>query len=62
MHKVALLGAGRIGRIHAANVVAHPALALRYVVDPLAENAAAVAQATGAQVASTLCRTLRWKA
>ena len=29
MHKIALIGAGRIGRIHAANVAAHPDLAAR---------------------------------
>ena len=28
MAKIALLGAGRIGRIHAANAAAHPALKL----------------------------------
>ena len=31
MHKIALIGAGRIGRIHAANVAAHPNLQLAYV-------------------------------
>jgi myo-inositol 2-dehydrogenase/D-chiro-inositol 1-dehydrogenase len=53
MHKVALLGAGRIGRIHADNVAAHPQLALAYVVDPQVENAQAIATRTGA-VAATL--------
>jgi myo-inositol 2-dehydrogenase/D-chiro-inositol 1-dehydrogenase len=52
MHKIALLGAGRIGRIHAANAKAHPALDLCAIVDPLAENAEAVARQTGASVAS----------
>jgi myo-inositol 2-dehydrogenase / D-chiro-inositol 1-dehydrogenase len=52
MPKIALLGAGRIGKIHAANAAAHPELMLSHVVDPLAENAEAVAAATGAKVAS----------
>lgn len=52
MHQIALIGAGRIGRIHAANVAAHPALTLSHVVDPLAEAAEAVAAETGAQVAT----------
>jgi myo-inositol 2-dehydrogenase/D-chiro-inositol 1-dehydrogenase len=51
MHNIALIGAGRIGRIHGANVVAHPRLALSHVVDPLAENADAVAAESGAAVA-----------
>lgn len=50
MHKIALLGAGRIGRIHAANALAHRMLRLEYVVDPLTANAAAVADETGAAV------------
>ena len=52
MFKIALLGAGRIGRIHAANAVAHPALTLSHVVDPLATSAEALARETGAAVAS----------
>ena len=52
MHRLALLGAGRIGRIHAANAAAHRDLALSYVVDPMAEAARALAEATGAQVAT----------
>ncbi len=47
MFDIALFGAGRIGRIHARNVVAHPALRLRYLVDP-APNAAELAEQTGA--------------
>jgi myo-inositol 2-dehydrogenase/D-chiro-inositol 1-dehydrogenase len=52
MQKIALIGAGRIGRIHAANAMAHPELTLSHVVDPFAENADALAAETGAQVAS----------
>jgi len=52
MHGIAVLGAGRIGRIHAANVTAHPKLALKYVVDPIAASAGELAAATGAAVAT----------
>ena len=41
-------GAGRIGRIHAANVAAHPKAALRYVVDVAEEAAESLAERYGA--------------
>lgn len=50
--RIALLGAGRIGRIHAANVAAHRELHLAHVVDPLASNAEEVAAEHGATVNS----------
>jgi myo-inositol 2-dehydrogenase/D-chiro-inositol 1-dehydrogenase len=49
---VAVFGAGRIGRIHATNVAALPGVTLRFVCDPVAESAAALAQALGAQVST----------
>jgi myo-inositol 2-dehydrogenase/D-chiro-inositol 1-dehydrogenase len=49
---VALLGAGRIGKIHGRNAAAHPALQVGYVVDPIVEAADALAGALGARVAS----------
>jgi myo-inositol 2-dehydrogenase / D-chiro-inositol 1-dehydrogenase len=52
MHNIALIGAGRIGRIHAANAAAQPGLALKYVVDPLAGSAEEVARQYGAVVSS----------
>jgi myo-inositol 2-dehydrogenase/D-chiro-inositol 1-dehydrogenase len=52
MHAIALIGAGRIGRIHAANIAADPRLKLAYVVDPVADAAAALARQFGATVAS----------
>ena len=52
MPELALFGAGRIGRIHAHNVAAHPDLTLRYVVDPVSDAAAAVADRFGARVVS----------
>jgi myo-inositol 2-dehydrogenase/D-chiro-inositol 1-dehydrogenase len=53
MKTFALFGAGRIGRIHAANVAAHPAARLKYVVDVDGAAAAAIAAAAGAAVADT---------
>ncbi|HLZ73645.1 inositol 2-dehydrogenase [Phenylobacterium sp.] len=52
MFKIALLGAGRIGKIHAANAMAHQALTLSHVVDPVAASAEALAAETGAAVAA----------
>lgn len=49
MHKIALIGAGRIGRIHAANVAAHPELQLTCVVDPIETSAKEVAASYGAR-------------
>jgi myo-inositol 2-dehydrogenase / D-chiro-inositol 1-dehydrogenase len=51
MHKIALIGAGRIGRIHAANVAAHPDLQLAYVVDPITDAAKSAAASFGAKTA-----------
>jgi myo-inositol 2-dehydrogenase/D-chiro-inositol 1-dehydrogenase len=51
MHEIALLGAGRIGRIHAGNLSAQPGLRLRYVVDVNAVAAGELAAAHGAMVA-----------
>lgn len=47
MHKLVLIGAGRIGRIHAANAARHPRLALAGVVDPVASAAQALADEHG---------------
>jgi myo-inositol 2-dehydrogenase / D-chiro-inositol 1-dehydrogenase len=49
---VAVLGAGRIGRIHGRNAASHPAARLVAVADPHAPSAQSLAQATGAEVAS----------
>ncbi len=51
MHGIALIGAGRIGRIHAANVAAEPRLALAAVVDPTPAAGELAAQ-YGARVAT----------
>ena len=52
MFNVALLGAGRIGTIHGRNIASHPALNLRYVVDPIATAAAKLSAALGSEVAT----------
>jgi len=46
-----LIGAGRIGRIHAANFATLDGVTLKYIVDPVAEAAATLAGETGAKVA-----------
>lgn len=51
MHDIALIGAGRIGKIHAANIAADPRLRLAYVVDPVVGVADALAGRHGARVA-----------
>jgi len=49
MFEIAVVGAGRIGKIHAANVAAHPALKLAAVVDPFTASAASLAEAHEAE-------------
>jgi myo-inositol 2-dehydrogenase / D-chiro-inositol 1-dehydrogenase len=51
MIDVALFGAGRIGNIHAGNVVRQPGVRLQYVVDVDRTAAEALARQHGAQVA-----------
>jgi len=52
MIEVAVFGAGRIGKIHAANVARHPQAKLKYVVDTHAPSAEALADELGAKVVS----------
>ncbi len=52
MHDIAIIGAGRIGRIHSVNAISEPRLAVKYIVDPVAKAANELAAATGASVAS----------
>lgn len=51
MIRIAQFGAGRIGKMHAVNLVRHPAFELRYIVDVQEEAARAVAETTGAAAA-----------
>ena len=50
MHQIVVIGAGRIGRIHARNVALHPRLCLAGVADAVADSAAQVAAACASQV------------
>jgi myo-inositol 2-dehydrogenase/D-chiro-inositol 1-dehydrogenase len=52
VHDIAIIGAGRIGRIHSVNAISEPRLAVKYIVDPVAKAANELAAATGASVAS----------
>ena len=52
MHKVAIIGAGRIGRIHARNAALNSRIELAGVVDPMAESAASLAAEWGSKVMS----------
>ena len=52
MTDVALFGAGRIGKIHAGNLVRQPDVRLKYVVDVDAGAARALADSHGAKVAN----------
>lgn len=45
--RVGLIGTGRIGRVHASNIAAHPAMSLVQVADPFIEGARAVAAEFG---------------
>jgi myo-inositol 2-dehydrogenase/D-chiro-inositol 1-dehydrogenase len=49
---VALIGAGRIGRIHAAHAAVHAGMSLKYIVDPVGDAAAALASRHGAAPAT----------
>jgi len=51
MIDIALFGAGRIGKIHAANLVHQAGVRLKYVVDMHAHSAKALAEMHGARVA-----------
>ncbi len=48
--RIALIGAGRIGKVHGMNIHQHPDTVVHYVVDPHAPSAAALAETLGATV------------
>jgi len=52
MLEIAVLGAGRIGRIHAGNIAAHPDARLAGVADTVPAAAAHLAMSLGARVLS----------
>ncbi len=49
--RIALIGAGRIGKVHAMNIHHHPESVVQYVVDPFGEAAETLAATVGATVA-----------
>lgn len=49
MLRIALIGAGRIGQVHARSIAAHPKATLALVADPFLENAQTVADTYGAR-------------
>lgn len=51
MKRVALFGAGRIGRIHATNLAALPGVQLALISDPMVDSARELASTLGAAVA-----------
>jgi myo-inositol 2-dehydrogenase/D-chiro-inositol 1-dehydrogenase len=54
MIKFAVLGCGRIGRMHALNLARHPRAELTYVYDVAPTASTAVAEATGARQTATV--------
>jgi myo-inositol 2-dehydrogenase/D-chiro-inositol 1-dehydrogenase len=52
MIRIAMLGAGRIGKIHARNVASNPRCRLVAVADPIAEAASALAESLGAEAST----------
>jgi myo-inositol 2-dehydrogenase/D-chiro-inositol 1-dehydrogenase len=52
--KVALFGSGRIGQVHARNILANPDLELAVIADPFIEGAQALAAGTGARAVATV--------
>ncbi len=48
--RIALIGAGRIGKVHAMNIHHHPESVVHCVVDPVADAASSLAAMVGAQV------------
>jgi myo-inositol 2-dehydrogenase / D-chiro-inositol 1-dehydrogenase len=58
MIRIAVLGAGRIGRIHATNAAANPRCRLVAVADTAAEAAQALARSTGCEATTDPRRTI----
>lgn len=52
MIRFGVIGAGRIGKVHAATIAANPKARLAYVADAFASSAEALAAQTGAQAAN----------
>ena len=52
MLQFAIFGAGRMGQIHAGSLLSREDCGVRYIVDPISQNADALARKTKARVAS----------
>lgn len=52
MLRIGIIGAGRIGRVHARSVATHPQAKLTLIADPVLDSAQEVAQAYGAEATS----------
>ena len=52
MLRIGIIGAGRIGRVHARSVAAHPQAELKIIADPMLDSAKEVAEAYGATATS----------
>lgn len=52
MFNIALFGCGRIGKVHAVNIAAHPQTQIKAVIDPYTEGAQQLASQYGAEVMS----------
>ncbi len=52
MFNIALFGCGRIGKVHAVNIAAHPKTQIKAVIDPYTEGAQQLASQYGAEVMS----------
>ena len=51
MIRFGVLGAGRIGKVHAATIARSPRASVAYVADAMPEAAEALARSVGARVA-----------
>ncbi|MBL8957536.1 MAG: inositol 2-dehydrogenase [Myxococcaceae bacterium] len=52
MITVAIIGAGRMGKVHGGNAARHPDVKVKYVIDPVAASAQPLAKSLGAEVTS----------
>jgi myo-inositol 2-dehydrogenase / D-chiro-inositol 1-dehydrogenase len=62
MLEIAVIGAGRIGQIHARNVARHPGVHLRWITDVNRDAADKLAKELGAQVAADASQAINDKA
>ena len=53
MINFSLMGAGRIGKMHAKFIAAHPKAKLKYIYDVNSQFAEEVAKSTGCSIASS---------